>query len=99
MSECSCQLLPIRELEAEIGRPLSGWNPEILVEDDLGRVSVTRETARHLIEERRAAEQNRLAEDRARRAAAPPRPAPVGVRAPVGINASALELMMGYDPE
>jgi len=74
--ECdACRLVPISVLGLDLAQPISGWEQMLadrgveVVEDDLGRASISRSDARALIEDRRQRE-SRLAAERTEKAAA-----------------------------
>jgi hypothetical protein len=104
-------VLLLVELERDLGAPADGWAAElgrrgvVVVADDLGRLAITRSSARAIYAEAREAEaraarlreeieQRAIAADEARRAALP-----VGIPAgmvPEGMSAG--QLMMMSDP-
>jgi len=100
-----CQTIPVSVFALDYDRPMNGWpafleaNGIEVLTDDIGRDAITRADAHRLIEQRKQRDAQ-IAEERARRLVEKKRPrAPIGIPAPVGSNASALEVMMSYDQE
>jgi hypothetical protein len=98
-----CRLIPVSHLSLDIAEPMGGF-PRMLaangigiVEDDVGRPSITRETLGELLAERREREE-RLAEEARQRQAeeVPKKVRPAGVAGREGM--SAVEAMISQDP-
>jgi hypothetical protein len=111
MNMCVGEPMPLTELARDLPEPVGGWNVELerrgipVVQDDVGRPSVDRKTAKALYAEHRERqeaaaryraeiEQRLIAADEARRAAIP-KGIPAGM-VPEGISAA--QLMMLSDP-
>jgi hypothetical protein len=96
------ELIPLSVLSLDYPEPLGGWETMLeargieLFSDDLHRLSIAREDARALVEERREWERESAEKARRRQESLEGLPVPAGI--PALEHGSAMESLMANDP-
>lgn len=96
------ELIPLSVLSLDYPEPIGGWETMLeargieLLSDDLHRLSIAREDARALVEERREWERESAEKARRRQESLEALPVPAGI--PALEHGSAMESLMAHDP-